>query len=310
MKWLFYLAVLLNIAYLGYNLSYNNSLIIPETSLSQNSDKSIVLLDEVSNIPTEQTDSAHSTRSADITNAEKNPNILSSEISVSETNNKDEHDKLPEQQDNTPLVTGIEIITKEELDKPTQEIASDSQSTAQLNKTENQAKQKKGLNTVSNSAATRHKVSTSCFKLGPFKKQELDKIKLELETLYTNRISFGIETTSKITYYRIYIPPLKSRQIRNEALAHLDQNGMTDHYVMSIDGRKNAIALGVFKKREAAEKVAVRANKLGFSTTIEAISDDKNSLYNLQLVLQTNEELDSLNNLIKKNKLKLAECDK
>lgn len=310
MKWLFYLAVLLNIAYLGYNLSYNNNLIIPDTSLSQTSDKSIVLLDEVSNIPAEQTITANSTRSVDITNAEKNPNILSSEISVSETNNKDEHDKLPEPQDNTPLVTGIEIITKEELDKPTQEIASDSQSTAQLNKTENQAKQNKGLNTVSNSAATRHKASASCFKLGPFKKQELDKIKLELEKLYTNRISFGIETTSKITYYRIYIPPLKSRQIRNEALAHLDQNGMTDHYVMSIDGRKNAIALGVFKKREAAEKVAVRANKLGFSTTIEAISDDKNSLYNLQLVLQTNEELDSLDNVIKKNNLKLAECDK
>ncbi|GEM_PF-5265731 len=320
MKWLFYIAVILNIAYFAYNLSYKDSLIIPESSLTQSSDKSIVLLEELNN---------NASNLDQVIKSGQNKNIKSTEVSqknntaidqdLDETAETEQKSVLPAQQNNG-YITSIEILDKsvptdlqgQESEKQLSNPQQSSESSTESGKAQ-QVKQTIAVNAAQNQNHAREndqQTITNCFMLGPFKKQELDIIKLELEQLYANRISFGIETTSKITYYRIYIPPLKSRELRKEALSRLDQNGMTDHYVMSIDGRKNAIALGVFKKREAAEKVAARANKLGFSTTIEAISDDKNSLYNLQLELQSDEPLDPLNNLIEKKQLKLTQCRK
>ncbi len=292
MKWLFYITVLLNIAYFGYNISYNNALILPQTSVNNSSANSIILLSERNKeaLPTaERTE----------------PAVVKQEEQAIEQNTapiQDVSDVSPPSidQNNVPLITRIDVINK------------DSATTAAIENSA-QSSPARGKNndlTDAKTNKTTAELQQICFKLGPFNKNELDNVKYTLEKLYSNKLSFGIETTSKITYYRIYIPPLESREHRKQALAHLDNNGMTDHYVMSIDGRKNAIALGVFKKREAAEKVAARANKLGFSTTIEAISDDKNSLYNLQLIFQPDEDLKELNKLVKQKQLKLTECQK
>jgi hypothetical protein len=149
-----------------------------------------------------------------------------------------------------------------------------------------------------------------CLKLGPFSKNVMDGMKLTLEKEYKNKLSFEIATTSTTTYYRIYIPPLASKEKRKETLKILDKNGLKDHYVMSINGRKNAIALGVFKKISAAEKVAKKTNKAGFATTIEAITDDKNTQYILQLLFRANQDLTFYNELIKQKKLKSTKCEK
>ena len=320
MKWLFYIAVILNIAYFAYNLSYKDSLIIPESSLTQSSDKSIVLLEELNNNDSNFDQAIQSGQKKNIESTEVSQNNNTTiDQELDETEEIEQKSVLTAQQ-NTAYITSIEILDKsvstDLQEQEPEKQGSKPQESSELSvepKKAQQVKQATAVNAAQNQNHAREndqQTITNCFMLGPFKKQELDIIKLELEQLYANRISFGIETTSKITYYRIYIPPLKSRELRKEALSRLDQNGMTDHYVMSIDGRKNAIALGVFKKREAAEKVAARANKLGFSTTIEAISDDKNSLYNLQLELQSDEPLDPLNNLIEKKQLKLTQCRK
>ena len=320
MKWLFYIAVILNIAYFTYNLSYKDSLIIPESSLTQSSDKSIVLLEELNNNDSNFDQAIQSGQKKNIESTEVSQNNNTTiDQELDETEEIEQKSVLTAQQ-NTAYITSIEILDKslstdlqeQEPEKQDSKPQESSELSVEPQKAQ-QVKQATAVNAAQNLNQSREndqQTITNCFMLGPFKKQELDIIKLELEQLYANRISFGIETTSRITYYRIYIPPLKSRELRKEALSRLDQNGMTDHYVMSIDGRKNAIALGVFKKREAAEKVAAHANKLGFSTTIEAISDDKNSLYNLQLELQSDEPLDPLNNLIEKKQLKLTQCRK
>ena len=321
MKWLFYIAVTLNIAYFAYNLSYKNTLIIPQSPLPQSSDKRIVLLQELNNKASNPDQAIQSEQNKSIESKEvsQNNNTTTAQ-NLGEKPEIEQKSVLPEQQ-KTANITSSEFSNKPELtDLQAQDFEKQQASNPQQNSelsVEPKEVQKFKQTTADNAAQkqnqTRQDVQksiTNCLMLGPFKKQELDIIKLELEQLYGNRISFGIETTSKITYYRIYIPPLKSRELRKQALSRLDQNGMTDHYVMSIDGRKNAIALGVFKKHTAAEKVAARANKLGFSTTIEAISDDKNSLYNLQLELQSDESLDPLNSLIEKKQLKLTQCQK
>ena len=152
--------------------------------------------------------------------------------------------------------------------------------------------------------------NTICYKIGPIKKDIMDDVRVVLDKEYNNQLSFGIETTSKITYYRIYIPPLESKDKIKEVLQKLDKNGLTDHYVMSIDGRKNAIALGVFKDKNAADKVSNKATRIGFSTIIEAISNDKNSLYELSIIFQTTQEITRFNEVISEKKLTSVKCDK
>lgn len=153
------------------------------------------------------------------------------------------------------------------------------------------------------------KMNNLCYTLGPFTKVKMDDIRLELEKSYNNQLSFGIETTSAITYYRIYIPPLESKDKIKETLALLDKNNLKDHYVMSIDGRKNAIALGVFKKKDAAEKIAAIAENVGLSTTIEAISNDKNSLYKLHINFQKTHDISKFKEFIKQKNLQSMVCE-
>ncbi len=148
----------------------------------------------------------------------------------------------------------------------------------------------------------------NCYKFGPFNKQDLDELKIELEKSYPNRLSFEIDSLSTPTYYRIYIPPLSSSEQIKSVLKKLDDNGLTDHYVMSINGRKNAIAIGVFKKRLAAEKVAKKAKIAGFAPTIEAITKDKNSQYNLMVELSEAGDIPALKEKLRSLNIEYDVC--
>jgi hypothetical protein len=152
--------------------------------------------------------------------------------------------------------------------------------------------------------------AVQCFVIGPGKKSIMDEIRLALEKDYPNQVSFRIETTSATTYYRIYIPPVNDKEKRTQTLELLDKKGLKDHYVMSIDGRKNAIALGVFKKHSAAETIAKKASKIGLSTTIEAITDDKNSLYTLKLRFLQDIDLTAFEKLLAGKQIKSSTCEK
>ena len=151
--------------------------------------------------------------------------------------------------------------------------------------------------------------SRQCFKLGPIDKKSMDEMRLILEKIYVNNISFEITATSPITYHRIYIPPQKDRATINNILVKLDENDLTDHYVMSVDGRKNAIALGVFKKRKTAEEIATKVNYLGYSTAIESITKDKNSLYNILFEFTDNQDLYFFDKFLVQNNLKYSACE-
>lgn len=154
------------------------------------------------------------------------------------------------------------------------------------------------------------KIYNQCFKIGPVNKKIIDEVRFMLEALYANTVSFQIQTTSAATYHRIYIPPQINEKETNNTLSVLDANGLNDHYVMSIDGRKNAIALGVYKNRRTAENIALKAKNLGFSTTIEGITNDKNSLYYLQIDITNSPDLTAYNELMEQKELKSLNCSK
>ena len=154
-----------------------------------------------------------------------------------------------------------------------------------------------------------YKISTNqCFTIGPVDKVVMNDIRNTLEKEYFNYISFEIDATSPVNYHRIYIPPQKDRSTVDNILKKLDENSLDDHYVMTIEGRKNAIALGVFKNRNTAEEIAAKVKYLGFSTIIESITKDKNSLYNLQIEFSSDKSLDFYNKFIDQNNLKSLAC--
>ncbi len=153
-----------------------------------------------------------------------------------------------------------------------------------------------------------NEVADICYTLGPFSKKIITHLRSELEVIYNKKLSFEIQTTSESTYYRIYIPPLENIEEIENALLKLSKNSLNDHYVMAVDGRKNAIALGVYKEKLTAEKIANKAKAIGFSTTIEAISKDKKSLYTLNVYFKASDNMGAYNRLIKQKKLKSIIC--
>lgn len=246
MKWLFVLAVLLNIAFFSYNNFYGQKEIIKTIEPVNSGENQIVLLNELDSEELKKLQEK-------VFPSKQIPQYIPQETAVSDSD-VDSETGSPE--------TAIEA----EVPK------------------------------------------TICYLIGPFTKQGINQIRFVLEKDFQNNLSFEIETTSAATYYRIYIPPLKDKVKIKEVLAKLNNVGLTDHYVMSIDGRKNAIALGVFRNRNAAENIALTANKAGFATTIEAISDDKNSQYKLRLLFDLGLDMSKFQELISSKNIELTEC--
>ncbi len=153
------------------------------------------------------------------------------------------------------------------------------------------------------------KVKNVCYSLGPFSKKVMNEVRSELEEKYSRQLSFDIQTTSATTYYRIYIPPINDKAEISAALLKLNKNGLDDHYVMTLNGRKNAIALGVYKQKNTAEEIAQRAKDIGFTTIVEAISKDKDSLYNLKIHFKSNNDMTDYNKLIEEKNLQSTLCN-
>lgn len=323
MKWLFIIVALFNIAFGAYNLY-----LVDESNVNNRQqgtmDKSqIVLLDELDNTPLKQVEQKEEQKVPAIEQAQAVDESKQSEqnISIVESTVLPNENEQPVDTDEPVQLMGQDSIVQAESlavqdsapltemaveDKVVTETIADPE-IATLSPIINEPKEASAASEITIPPRT---AKASCFKIGPFSKDLMNEIKFLLETEYQNKLSFGIETTSAITYYRIYIPPLKNKSAIKDTLKNLDEHGLNDHYVMSIGGRKNAIALGVFKKRKAAAKVAKRAAKIGLSTTIEAISDDKSSLYQLMVIFQNNQDTDRFMDIISEKGQVSEKCDK
>jgi len=283
MKWVFVSVLLINAVYFIYNTFYNVDSNTNNQSLASQDKSQLVLLEELDKT---QLNALQNKVSLIDTTEQISTADLTVENTVSDTN------QLIDKEKETIIDKDKEAI----IDKDKEAIIDkDKETIIDIDK-----------ETII--AEDTGKMINLCYTLGPLTKIVMDDIRLELEKEYNNQLSFGIETTSPTTYYRIYIPPLKSKDKIKETLELLEKNDLNDHYVMSIDGRKNAIALGVFKKKDAAEKVAARVKNVGLSTTIEAISNDKNSLYTLHVIFQKTHDISKYQELIKQKNLESSSC--
>lgn len=123
-------------------------------------------------------------------------------------------------------------------------------------------------------------ITLACLEWGDFSGPDLTRAAADLSALQLGDKLSQRQVERDIGYW-VYIPPLKNKAAANRKIAELKALGVTEYFVVQVAGRwHNAISLGVFKSREAAQnflnylrtkgvhtaKVGERASKL--KTTI------------------------------------------
>lgn len=90
------------------------------------------------------------------------------------------------------------------------------------------------------------KPETGCYRIGPFPEStQADKasaVLKEIPLAYERRT----ETQTVVTGYRVYLPPLPTREAAEKKRRELSRLGFKDSSVMQDAGMENALSLGLF----------------------------------------------------------------
>ena len=117
-------------------------------------------------------------------------------------------------------------------------------------------------------------VASSCYVWGEFTGAELDRAKQALNTLKLGNKLSQREIEHAIGFW-VYIAPQKDKAGVAQKVEQLKARGVTEYFIVQEAGEwQNAISLGVFKTREAAQKFLeglnekdVRTAKIGERTS-------------------------------------------
>ncbi len=96
-------------------------------------------------------------------------------------------------------------------------------------------------------------IATACYEWGEFSSAELERANSALKALQLGDKLSQHEIEHTIGYW-VYIPPLKDKVAISQKLAQLKARGVTEYFVVQEAGEwLNAISLGIFKTRDAAQ---------------------------------------------------------
>lgn len=102
--------------------------------------------------------------------------------------------------------------------------------------------------------ATVGKTETGCYRIGPFAElTQADKasaVLKEIPLAYERRA----EAQTVVTGYRVYLPPLPTREAAEKKRRELSRLGFKDSSVMQEAGMENALSLGLFTVEINAQK--------------------------------------------------------
>jgi hypothetical protein len=97
------------------------------------------------------------------------------------------------------------------------------------------------------------KEPTTCLEWGEFSDAELSLVEARLSGLALQGKMGKREVEYQIGYW-VYIPPLKDKAATSEKISQLKARDVTEYFIVQEPGSWfNAISLGVFKTREAAQ---------------------------------------------------------
>ncbi len=106
----------------------------------------------------------------------------------------------------------------------------------------------------------------TCFEWGDFSGAELDLAAKALKKLSLGE-KLSQREIDRVIGFWVYIAPLKDKAAVSHKLAQLKERGVTDYFVVQEAGEwLNAISLGLFKSREAAQKFMDGLRKKGVNS--------------------------------------------
>lgn len=109
----------------------------------------------------------------------------------------------------------------------------------------------------------------TCYTAGPFvTAREAADVADKLKPLGIE-VRQRVSESNELSAYWVYLPPFQSRERAQEATRELARRGVKDYFVVSAAGKENAVSLGVFSTREAAERRRNEIAKLGYAPALD-----------------------------------------
>lgn len=110
-----------------------------------------------------------------------------------------------------------------------------------------------------------------CYTLGPFREMKtLRTVTREIRD-YVVEVSFRSREEQEQTMFRVLLTPVGSKREARALIKELDSKNIRDHFIITEGSSKNAISLGYFSKKARAYRHAERVRKLGFDVVAEPV---------------------------------------
>lgn len=153
--------------------------------------------------------------------------------------------------------------------------------------------------------------AVNCFEWGEFSGADIDQVMTALK-----RLQLGDKLTQRNVDHAIgfwvYIAPLKDKSAVSQKIAQLKARGVTDYFVVQEAGEWfNAISLGLFKTRDAAQSFLeeLRGKKVNSAQMGERSGKSKATILMINgLDVQMSEKLTALKKDFAASELKSVSC--
>lgn len=143
-----------------------------------------------------------------------------------------------------------------------------------LNEAKSSAKKPKAKKSATSSKTKKsksksNKALAACFTMGPF--ENLEQTRPIAETLegYGALTSTQKKKEQVSSGYWVYLPSFKSWKEARAQVMELEQKGMLDIFIMGRGKMKNAVSLGLFSNKNAADRRMGDLKKLGVKPKVE-----------------------------------------
>lgn len=111
----------------------------------------------------------------------------------------------------------------------------------------------------------------ACFTLGPF--HDLDKLRSFMREIkpYVAEADFRGEEENRLSVYWVYLPPEKNRKQARKTGKLLKDKKIKDFYIIREGEKNNGISLGYFRNKNRAFRLKKKVKNLGFDVQVEPI---------------------------------------
>lgn len=261
MRWLFLSLVVLNVAYVSWELGRERPQQVRGTALPRGVE-SIVLLSELADDPAQP-------KTAPLDTGAAAPQGRAGQSAAGQPlSPQPEADQLPEQAAALepappPADAGASKSARESADRQPSEPAE---------------------------AARTQPAADICYTLGPFKEMETLRLVTREIKDYVVEASFRSKEEQEQTMFRVLISPVGSKQEAKALIRELDKKNIRDHFIITEGPYRNAISLGYFSTKSRAYRHADRVRKLGFDAAAEPVFRSY-TIYWLDYRIRSGEEI-------------------